>query len=845
MLSLAESVRVFESSEDVILSTSRCHSSSQFNHTIQRSRRIDEETEAEKDKRLHPQHPYLMQKHVLQDTDTAFDHLDVQYLTDDELEEDCNYEKKRPMEFVFLSSGEIQSREDCVQGLERSQLKQKQMERRRRSSRTSKVRLGSRGEEDSKEEDDECEDYKQIKNDRRQISCVKSVAENQDIDLNAKTSRQQRRHQVDCRQNNDDQPGSSPSSSAKWSFSSSEDADVSSNDDNESDAVKNCKENEKQNSNRLAHREQRARQAAQSADEQVRIQGQAVAKVEGVEKTATCCLRLDHLKKGEGDGTSGQTIDKNRSAEHTIAIRNKEVSSSGDSSHASRQRPATLRQVSQLDHSSNVTIRHKKWSPKMEVIHLVSDELSPSPKRKTSTKKEDDMVDGRKAEMQKEKQQVLEKTTHLLDEDEQGISQQLRDKVEVVESQHAAKSSETSSKGRRVAREHDTQIRPLEMMQDDRVNELEEQIRVQKADIARLNQDKIQLKTALRQLKRTGGKLPSNSHNDTMEVARLRAKLNDMNRCVYDFLANVERWKRNSKEKLQNHDQKTDLPVVLENVWLDFPQFPKRIAKTAHCKSGLRQREDKLRQTHIKYMELKEMCARQCVREADLQSFINEHRLRGNLIIRKNSSCKARGADHNQEQTQKDQQDEDRRSVTLKMIPGADTTTPASYNESGGAEKDRVNEEHSDNHKDNDDCKDEDEFDYLTTFVQVGRNKVYEHASSTNGAVAQKLASDRSRRKRRMQSKNQKHQEQLVERIQLERPTLAQRYERVPAPTSTTAQRNKSGQQSSIQSMLKECPPGCGSHSSFMHKKVPTAIARASRPTMASRGSAGVMRPWM
>lgn len=54
----------------------------------------------------------------------------------------------------------------------------------------------------------------------------------------------------------------------------------------------------------------------------------------------------------------------------------------------------------------------------------------------------------------------------------------------------------------------------------------------------------------------------------------------------------------------------------------------------AVLKKKLRACEEELQQTRGKYSELKELCARQCVREADLQNFINEHRLRGNLVIR-------------------------------------------------------------------------------------------------------------------------------------------------------------------------------------------------------------------
>ncbi|OWY97718.1 hypothetical protein PHMEG_00031685, partial [Phytophthora megakarya] len=274
-------------------------------------------------------------------------------------------------------------------------------------------------------------------------------------------------------------------------------------------------------------------------------------------------------------------------------------------------------------------------------------------------------------------------------------------------------------------------------------------------------------------------------------------------------------------------------------------------------KKRLRQREDELRQIHVKYVELKELCARQCVREADLQNFINEHRLRGNLIIRKNNGVKPNATIDNQMQELDDHQDE-QPSAKLKMISSREANTPPPYNDQDGEENNFINDEDLDNQEDND--ENEAEFAYPVRtpkiFVQVGRDGVYEHASPTNSAVAQKLVADRNRSKGKTQSK----QQQRVERVRLvPSPSLAQRYERVPTPSAANTRRKKSPHQPFSQSQrssrshpptLGECPPGCGSRPSFMRRKTPTAAGRAAsvkRPvsTTVSKGAIGVIRPWM
>ncbi|GMF13640.1 unnamed protein product [Phytophthora lilii] len=724
------------------------------------------------------------------------------------------------MEFVFLSSGEIRAREDCPPGLALPMRQPPRLEY---------------AEDSEQEEDREAIDRKS---------------------RGGKMSRQQSRRRD--RQNE--------------SFSSSsEDADVLFDEESDMSSV--------------VLESKREMQATRNAESHGRRQGHSVSKTtrNGVKNTPNRSLKLDHLRSEEG-----MLEDRHRSAQRRKTVRDEKPGSSETTPRESRQRPTPLEQVaqvSQLEDTHDVPTRRTKRSPKMEVSHLTSEEPTPTLKdRNLSTAREEKMIERLEMELQKEKKRVLEKMTQLLDE--QGKNQQLHDRVQALEAQLAMKDTESSTKARNATREQGEQTQPLDNDQTARVNTLEEQVRLQETKIARLKRDKDQLKSAVKQLKQSGNDSPHGLRSDDKESAVLKAGFDDITQRLHEFLASVEHWKSDSKDTLQSCHEKSDLPALLERLWLDFPQFPGIASKqqkksrsptseqqqqsspgpdeqadvVLFLKKRLRQREDELRQTHVKYVELKELCARQCVREADLQNFINEHRLRGNLIIRKNSGTKPNGTVDNQ--TKDDPQDERQPSAKLKMISSRGTNTPASYNDRGEGGDNFVNDEYSDNQEDNDDDYeegDDEEYEHPVrtpkVFVQVGRDGVYEHASPTNSAVAQKLAADWSRGKRKPQSKQQ---QQRVERIRLvPSPSLAQRYERVPTPTTTAARRKKSAQQPVPQqatrhhpAMFGECPPGCGSRLSFTHRKTPTAAARSKpvkRPVAATatKGAIGVIRPWM
>ncbi|KAK1943922.1 hypothetical protein P3T76_005318 [Phytophthora citrophthora] len=828
MLSRVEDVRVFESSDDVILrSSSRRYSRQQLNSE-----------DAEENEQLHPQHPYRMRKRVLQRGNGDFHQLNEE--NDQVLVPFWNQENNKPMEFVFLSSGEIRAREDCPPGLGLPKLQD-------HSANVSR-RLAYNTQELSYESDDE---DTRVSNHRNQMM---------------KLSRQQVQKRGG-RQNN----GRSNSLA-----SSLKDADVSSDSDSELDASKVSEEDREEA--RAAFHAQHRRQATRNAERRVDTHDRSR------KRAPPHSLELDHLRKEEEEEEGMSDLATSR-VELVLSedFRQEKSPISAVSTHESarRERPAPLEQGSQLTEASDVRTRRSKRSPKMEVSHLVSEEPTPQVKGVaaysvrgdgSSARKENEVASQLKSELQKEKKRVLEKVTQLLDE--QGNNQQLRGRVEALEAQLAGRDGETDDKNW-VAAEQDKLSQSTEKEQATRINVLEEQVRAQEAKISRLKHEKEELNTALKQLKKTGNSVSNTQRLDAEETGIVREELDEMTRRLQEFLAQVENWKDSSKKEMQHCKGQDRLPVVLERLWLDFPQFPGVLANVAKekpssssekqhqlsdgedqveavhfLKKRLHQREEELRQIHVKYVELKELCARQCVREADLQNFINEHRLRGNLIIRKTDSIKPNGAASNQEPVQDDQP---QRSTKLKMISSRGTNTPASYTERGGEQDDVVNDEYSDNQEDNDDYEEGDDYDYPVrapkVFVQVGLDGVYEHASPTDSAIAQKLASRRNRGER-------KKQQQRVERIRLvPSPSLTQRHERVPTPTSVP-RRNTSAQQSMSQasssrhhSVLGECPPGCGSRPSFMRRKAsPATRAKASkRPvsSSASRGAVGVIRPWM
>lgn len=448
--------------------------------------------------------------------------------------------------------------------------------------------------------------------------------------------------------------------------------------------------------------------------------------------------------------------------------------------------------------------KQQKKSTKMDVRDLLSENSRVKVLKSKPSREQSEKIEFLEQELQKEKKRVLEKMTQLLEE--QGKNQQLQHQVDGFQSQLASKERDAEVKVKEVLRSKDDSLGQVETQWKARVKALEDQLHAKDAAVARLQSETEQLKNTMAKLKdrerQTSSQSKEKETSANHQFEKILAKLKK-------FRVRVENWKANSKEAMEVCDRKSDLLSLMDTLWLDFPAFPSFLDANGESKSSngekrgdtsdnanmilflkkrLRLREDELHQTHVKYVELKELCARQCVREADLQNFINEHRLRGNLIIRKDGTTPAKNnANDGRRNVQFQEQQQQQRSETKKkaIVNRGTNTSPTYYEEDESDEEDR--EEYEDYEEDDgeqaaDDDEEEQQEEYYVrepkVFVQVGRDGVYEHAPSRSSAVLRKLEEDQTRHARK------KKEAREVERIRLvPSPTLARRYERVPAPS--------------------------------------------------------------
>ncbi|RLN90309.1 hypothetical protein BBJ28_00020139 [Nothophytophthora sp. Chile5] len=946
MLSRLNDVRVFESSEDVVFGApsssywrqkqlqhvdaeqleqeqpSRSHRShgASVRSPASRSARsgsrrrvgsgengengVMDEEEAPEDEHLHPQHPYRMRKRVLNRESAASNGFQGVSLANqlvngrtavDQAMVAFRGDESRPMEFVFLPTGEIRPREDCPPGLSLpavAQLPSSMTSNRRQFPDRAAARLeyhgdavsedGDESDEEGREEEDDYEEDEDGDDDECAVSeqrmswkgTERSMRESRQTDSRHPVARQRR-----------EQFASSPSSSSQISSSGeANEGDEEFSSDDENDSVgpvsgTSSDDNEDEEDERETPKARDTRQRApvtppqrSNSPERVVVKLAKTNAPGNAKRTPNRSLKLAHLHGENVEGMPERAV-KRTPSPHQTSIARKTGSKAAASERSSgriKSRPAVLEQTSyayRMEDTREVPISRIKRSPKMKVSHLLAEE----PKAKavggapSSARKETKAVERLELELQKEKKRVLDNMTQLLEE--QSKNQQLHSRIEALEIQLTARDSEVSDRIKEATREQEERLQTLEGQRTDRVKVLEEKAKLNEATVLQLKHDKQQLKAALRKVKSSKGDQENGRYSSDQEAA-LKAQLDAMAGHIRDFLAKVDHWKANSKEAMECCDRKADLLALIEHMWLDFPRFPEVDAKqqkeknsgpgtdqqqlstgadeqanmVLFLKKRLRLREDELRQTHVKYVELKELCARQCVREADLQNFINEHRLRGTLIIRKKNGVKEHSTADNRAQNQEQHQ----RGTKTK------TNTPLSYHEGDGGDEDDSNDEYSDNQEDNDEEEEGDDGNYPVRtpkiFVQVGRDGVYEHSPHANSAVVQKLASDQSRRR-----KKGPQQQQEVERIRLiPSPSLTQRYERVPTPTIAATRRKKSVQVSTLLPS-SECPPGCGSRLPSRRKKAPSApqqakplkraVPAASSSTL--RGPCGASRPWM
>ncbi|KAG7383687.1 hypothetical protein PHYBOEH_009815 [Phytophthora boehmeriae] len=795
MLSRLDDVRVFQSSEDVIFNSSSSRHSrfqpvkTQYKSNSRLSAGLYQENEGssgsedKEDEQLHPQHPYRMRKRVLHRAQLVSGAVDGRVLLP------FRGQDTQHLEFVMLPTGDILPREDCPPGLELPAMAEGQLPHRIEYQRE---------DFDSESDGERWSNAQQKKVPDRFVSSLSSSS-----------------------------PHSSSSFVADGDVSSGEESPEASESEESRDErhgrSTRSKNTRQEGANKRGNG--RVRRGIRAGRNGVRNSSKRTSK-----RTANRGnLRLDgdsEMVENGGKHDLSPRDEDSRQVESPVAFKSRGVD-------PQRTEVNQVIQVSQAEDTIDWPTPRTRRSPKMKVSHLLADDPVRETKNRAPShaKNEAKVVDRLELKLQKEKKRVLEKMTQLLEE--QSKNQQLHSRVEALEAELAAKDKKADNTAKEAVREQEARSRTLENEWADRVKALEEQLRQKDAYIAQLEQDKVQLKAVLTEVKKAADDL-------------------EKERCSNDKETTL------NNEIIQQKDN-SKTPSVQQQM---TPGDDEQANALVFLKKRLLQREDELRQTHVKYVELKELCARQCVREADLQNFINEHRLRGNLIIRKKNDPDAKNVGDNQTH------DQDQGDLKVNVIASRDVDP---YREEAQLDEMNSNKEFSDNQDDIDDSdgeedsdnnynygnyEDGDEFDYPVrapkVFVKVGRDGVYEHRSPTNSAVSQKIIADRSRTKR----KQQQQQQQRVERVRLTpSPSLAQRYERVPTPPSTTARRKKAAQLQSSQfypahshAGLSECPPGCGSRLSLNRKKSAsgTQRARSKRPVAtATKGPVGVIRPWM
>ncbi|TYZ68081.1 hypothetical protein PybrP1_010023 [[Pythium] brassicae (nom. inval.)] len=509
--------------------------------------------------------------------------------------------------------------------------------------------------------------------------------------------------------------------------------------------------------------------------------------------------------------------------------------------------------------------RPKKPRAKLDVRDLLSADAPPGSGRALEQ------------ELQREKTRVLDKMTQLLAEQEK--SQQLQRRVAALEAQLVATQREadaTATAARQSERAGQSQA---EARWQARVDALDAELHDKEAAVARLATENEQLRSAAVKRKERAARStslqppPPSQERESSSAPSSAQQLDAIVSKLRKFHARVQRWKASSKEAMDACATDADTVGLLETLWRDFPAFPLRELVGERADSGdtsesanvlsflkqrLRARDDELRRTHVKYVELKELCARQCVREADLQNFINEHRLRGNLVIRRADTRAEAAVDDADARKSVQFQAAHARADGRKRA--AATNTPLRYDGDNGAESyeeeeevEEVEEEEEEEgdddgrrYEDDGDSDDDDDSEgdqqqqdvYLRqpkVVVHVGRDAVNTHPSRS--AVLRKLDEQQTT------TTSTTHARRAAERIRLvPSPTLARRFERVPSVTSEDrgSRQKPSAPSTPTRSAARQlrAPPSISatrSASVAARRKAAPAPAAASRATSSAK----------
>ncbi|TDH70162.1 hypothetical protein CCR75_001666 [Bremia lactucae] len=783
MLSRVDDVRVFESSDDVIVKVSNRHFRrhqrhesiwKQYGYNRGRDKLVEDEN-------LHPQHPFRMQSRVLQqERDTFYPNRDCMPLSPKKTM------SHRPIELVFLNSGEIRAREECPPELALPELPQEL--------------------DGSKNEARGCHSEGYSSDEEQSNSSPQSATRKQV----KKGSRPQNRRQAGARQQLEQSASPPVSISNGSSVSESMHTASITNDAKKTTSRKVYKARRHQN--RGFTSPPRHYQATRDRSRLVTTREDSRNNHDVREKLNVDTKEFEKIEKPRKNHNETASSDSETIRRDPSIIRDA-------FEHHSRRERAPLKQsnydMHHSDSSHDESPCRSKQSQKMKVSHLDSSTLALKGKKER-------VVSNAVQDMKETNEKILE----LQNDNEQELakSTQLRKEKNTFQpyNEHAAYETEAS---------RENQATTTQTHQADRIQALEEQVARLQTRVSQLKQEKNQLEAALRQPQTLRTTSLTDQGFESKEMSELRTHLDAKTLVIHEFLACVELWKDSSMKEMQRCQDQKDLPAALEHVWLNFPKLSNKIAApqadtVVTLKTRLRQKEDELRQTFVKYTELKELCAQQCIREAALQNFVYEHRLRGNLVIRKNpdvipvktESCHPRvhGDEHQ------------------KTLSNRGTNNSACYNKTFSR---LANQDDSGDSKE--DEKRELSVRTPESVNQAGLKEGYESVAKT--VVAQQ---NRSKRNSQMKSQSQ------IERIRLvSPPSLSQRHEKGHTLKGTKGSKKNTLQHNQPSSsvsrhrttMLGQCPPGCGSRLSFMGK---TSTKRPMVAT-ASRGNGGVIRPWI
>lgn len=757
---------------------------------------------------LHPHHPYNTQLRALAPSPRAARGGTVTKRSSSSRRHGMSAERA-PMEFVYLPSGEIRPRDECPPGLllpppASSAPPAIAADAFRRSGRHSEQQQRT---------------YRAPASGRTRQSHVSSDS---DASLLSGSEAPVRRRRDNNRHASD--PTSQFESLQRQSASASE--------------------HESDNGNRASEDESESGESA--LDEKENVQTQQTRRDAHKRPPSTDRAPVTHTAKHERERSADRRPEHRHAAPSSSSERQRRSGDAEDAdapqqqeprrqpsatSHQTEQEPAHARKRASKQSTqaapSDAVRAHAVKSTKLDVRDLLSDHapLRAPPVRSAPSSALRKQVADLERALQSEKQRVLETMTQVLDA--QRSAQDRAHDVARLEAQLAAKDHETDRRVRdAVAKE--------QAHWSARVSALEADAQAKDAAVAALETNVRTLESELQHPQSaaaTSRSSPVTQDQTQQQMEKIVAKLRK-------FHARVERWKRSSRAATDVCASPADVASLLDALWRDFPALPLRELVTSDAPADdstrasnepahmvafltkrLRLREDELAQTHAKYGELKELCARQCVREADLQNFINEHRLRGNLVIRNTGTAAATDNTNTNTNNGDDGASDDRRKTVQFHAQGGSeqrtrersarastsraTNTPPVYfaadddvddggDDDGGGD-DRSGDEATsgeDDDRQGYDC-DEDETSeaqsaYLVrepkVFVQVGRDGVFEHAGASS-AVLRKLEDERMRQQ--LASRSSARPRRDVERIRLvPSPALARRYERVP-PTET------------------------------------------------------------